>query len=223
MQDSFLVLPCHSICPVSLLLLFYFALRFAPLAVHSTFSLSQLAVSVASLRCRYPVSLFPPFTRRLCSPDSLFPLLAFVFASQSHASCAFFLVLTSCLASFPSPRPAFHHLQYSSLNRTASDGKLGEALETRLQASCLHARGGCRGGYEGGDSRGLEQALACACLQTRGSHARACYLTCDLYCTLSAIFIVASYPGCSLKKKQKKQWPGNLAEFKLLSSAALEL
>ena len=34
--------------------------------------------------------------------------------------------------------PAFRHLQYSSLNRTASDGKLGEALGTRLQASCLH-------------------------------------------------------------------------------------
>ena len=44
--------------------------------------------SAASLRRRYPVSLFPPFTRRLCSPDSLFPLLAFIFASQSHASCA---------------------------------------------------------------------------------------------------------------------------------------
>ena len=142
MQDSFLVLPCHSICPVSLLLLFYFALRFAPLAVHSTFSLSQLAVSVASLRCRYPVSLFPPFTRRLCSPDSLFLLLAFVFASQSHASCAFFLVLTSCLASFPSPRPAFHHLQYGSLTVLQATGSWARPWKRGYKlAVCTHGAG----------------------------------------------------------------------------------
>ena len=62
----------------------------------------------------------------------LYSLLAFVFASQSHASCAFFLALTSCLASFPNPRPAFCHLQYSSVNHIANDGKLGEGLGMRL-------------------------------------------------------------------------------------------
>ena len=92
----------------------------------------------ASVRRRYPVSLFLPFTWHLCSPDTLFSLLAFIFASQSHASCAFFLALTSCLASFPSPRPASSHFQYSSINHIASDGKLGEGLGMRLLASCLH-------------------------------------------------------------------------------------
>ena len=40
---------------------------------------------------------------------------------------------------------------------------------------------------EGGDSRGVERVLACARLQTRESHARACYLTCDLYCSTSVM------------------------------------
>ena len=57
MQDSFLVLPCHSIRPVSILPLFYFALRFAPLTV-----------------------------RRFRSLNLLFLLLVFVIATQSHSS-----------------------------------------------------------------------------------------------------------------------------------------
>ena len=62
MQAIFLVLPCRSIRPVSILALFYFALRFAPLVVHST------------------------FTRRFPSLNWLFPLLAFVVATQSRSS-----------------------------------------------------------------------------------------------------------------------------------------
>ena len=107
---QFLVLTCRSIRPVSLLPLFYFCSSICS----SRRSLNVFALLTccfaASVRRRYPVSLFLPFTWHLCSPDSLFPLLALVFASQSHTSCAFFLALTSCLASFPSPRPAFSHL-----------------------------------------------------------------------------------------------------------------
>ena len=51
MQDSFSVMPCHSTCPVSLLLPlhFYFTFCFAPLAVHSTFLLFLLTVYAVSL------------------------------------------------------------------------------------------------------------------------------------------------------------------------------
>ena len=124
-------------------------------------------------------SLLSPFTRHFCSLNLLFPLLVFVitsqsrsshhsicvlallglaisviFASQSHAFCAFFLVLISCLALFPGPRPASRCLQYGSFNCTASDGKLGEGLGLAVYTRKL-ARGGC----EGGDSRGWSEHL----------------------------------------------------------------
>ena len=133
-QDSFAVFPCHSIRPVSLLLLLhvlYFTLQFAPLAVNSTFLLFELAVSAASHRHCQPILLSPPFTPCLYSPDLLFPLLVFDFTSQYHASCAFFLVLTSCLAFFPGPPPASRRLQQYSLNCTASDEKLSAHVNSR--------------------------------------------------------------------------------------------
>ena len=181
--------------------------------MQDSFQCCHAIPSVLSRSSRCYISLFDlllsPFTRRFCSLNLLFPLLVFVVATSRRSLGVFALltryfryqplsllanltppalVLTSCLASFPSPCPAFRHLQYSSLIRTASDGKLGEALGTRLQAICTHklAQGRC----EGGGSRGLERALACACLRTRGSHVRVCYLTCDLYCTSQKLKMV---------------------------------
>ena len=76
MQDSFSVLPCRSIHPVMLLLLTV-TLRLCPSVspsptVHPSPSLFG--------------SLLSPLTLRLCSPNLLFPLLVFVFASQSRFS-----------------------------------------------------------------------------------------------------------------------------------------
>ena len=41
---------------------------------------------------------------------------------------------------FPDPGPVSHRLQYSSAYHTASDGKLGQGLGTRLvrTPSCIH-------------------------------------------------------------------------------------
>ena len=38
----------------------------------------------------------------------------------------------------------------------------------------------------------MERVLACARLRTRESHARACYLTCDLYCKAWGVRVWAS-------------------------------
>ena len=152
-QDSFSVFPCHSIRPVSLLLLLhvhvlYFTLQFVPLAVNSTFLLFELAVSAASHRHCQPILLSPPFTRCLYSPDLLFPLLVFDFASQSHASCAFFLVLTSCLAFSPGPPPASRRLQQCSLNCTASDEKLSAHVNSCGTRAKAETRADLRGWSE---------------------------------------------------------------------------
>ena len=107
MQDSFSVLPCRStcICPILLLLplLFIFTLRLRCLVCSSRCSLYVFALLT---HCFQVLLVFviatqslpppPPFTLRLCSPDSLFQLLVFVFASQSCTSRSYCL---SC--SFP--------------------------------------------------------------------------------------------------------------------------
>ena len=86
MQDSFSVMQCRSICPVLLLPLLH--VLFISL-FDSLFLLQN--ISTASLRYRQPISLFLLFTLCLSSSHLLFPLLTFVFTSQSHDSCCYCL------------------------------------------------------------------------------------------------------------------------------------
>ena len=180
MQDSFSLLPCRSIRPALLLLLlvFVFALQSSPpqlftLRLRSSVRSSRCSRYVFAdltrcFRCQSPsslaVSLLPLFTLHLCSPDSLFQLLVFVFASQFRASRSYWSSCFLCTL-FNRPPALFRH-RYSlfssfSLHTCARAGRVqGQRLER------------------------VERVMACARLRTRESHARACYLTCDLHCTL---------------------------------------
>ena len=138
----------------------------------------RLCPSVSPSSAVYPSpslfgSLLPSFTLRLRSPNSLFPLLVFVFASKSRASRSY---CSSCFL------PTLFNRPLALLRRRYS-------LSSSFSPHTCTRAGRVRG-----------RRLACARLRTRESHARACYLTCDLYCKYY------NQP-CTQKRKLSKRKP----------------
>ena len=115
----------------------------------------RLRHSVSPSQVVYPspslFSLFPsPLTLRLCSPNSLFLLLVFVFASQSHASRSY---CSSCFLPTLFNQPLALFRRRYSLSSSFSPHTCTRVVQVRGQRLAR-----------------VEWVLACACLWTHESH-----------------------------------------------------